>query len=152
MLAASVQKNILIIMRTYFEKPRTNLGWTGLISDPHLDGSCDIHYGLQVARQLLNDINQLGVPTAIEWLDTIIPQYLADLVSWAAIGARTAESQIHRHMASGLSMPVGFKNTTSGNVDSAIDAMKVARASHRFLSVGGEGQAVIAETLGNADE
>lgn len=148
-LAASVQDQALIIMRTYFEKPRTRLGWTGLINDPDLDGTGRIHKGLRVARQLLLDINQLGLPTAVEWLDTMTPQYLADLVSWAAIGARTSESQGHRHLVSGLSMPVGFKNGTSGDIQCATDAVKVAAKPHRFMGINEHGQAIVAETLGN---
>jgi 3-deoxy-7-phosphoheptulonate synthase len=138
-----------IIMRVYFEKPRTIMGWKGLISDPRLDGSFDINHGLTLARSILLDICHLGVPTATEFLDTIIPQYLSDLISWSAIGARTTESQIHRELASGLSMPVGFKNTTDGNIRIAIDAVNAARHAHRFLSIAKNGIASIVQTTGN---
>lgn len=141
---------LCILMRVYFEKPRTTVGWKGLINDPHLDDSFRINEGLQTARHLLLKINELGLPTATEFLDTIIPQYTADLVSWAAIGARTTESQIHREMASGLSMPVGFKNGTQGNIDIAIDAIFAAKSPHHFLGVTGKGDAAIVSTMGNA--
>lgn len=140
---------LCIIMRVYFEKPRTTVGWKGLINDPRLDGSFRINEGLQRARLLLLQINQLGLPTATEFLDTIIPQYLADLISWAAIGARTTESQIHRELASGLSMPVGFKNGTQGNIDVAIDATFAAKHPHHFLGVTSGGNAAIVSTKGN---
>ncbi len=143
------QDELCIIMRVYFEKPRTTVGWKGLINDPDLDGSFRINEGLYKARELLLQINELGIPVATEFLDTIIPQYLADLVSWAAIGARTTESQIHREMASGLSMPVGFKNGTQGNIDIAIDALFAAKHPHHFLGVTGEGGAAIVSTTGN---
>ncbi len=140
-----------VVMRVYFEKPRTTVGWKGLINDPNLDGSFDINAGLSVARRLLADVNELGLPAGTEFLDTTTPQYIADLVAWGAIGARTTESQIHREMASGLSCPVGFKNGTSGDVKIAVDAVMSARHSHHFLAVTKDGQAAIAETAGNED-
>ena len=136
-------------MRVYFEKPRTTVGWKGLINDPHLDNSFDVNEGLRRARQLLLDINGVGLPTATEYLDLISPQYIADLVSWGAIGARTTESQSHRELASGLSCPVGFKNGTGGNVQIAVDAIGAAQHSHHFLSVTKGGQSAIFETAGN---
>jgi len=138
-----------IVMRVYFEKPRTTLGWKGLINDPHLDGSQDIETGLKVARRLLVQIAGLGLPAGTEFLDPIVPQYTADLVSWAAIGARTTESQTHREMASGLSMPVGYKNATDGSLQGAIDAMGAARSSHSFLGIDGDGVTGIVRTTGN---
>ena len=132
-LAVRMSDSLFIIMRVYFEKPRTSLGWKGLINDPNLDGSFDISSGLYRARRLLMQLAEMGVLAGTEFLDPITPQYLADLVSWAAIGARTTESQTHREMASGLSMPVGFKNGTDGNSQIAIDAMKTSRAPHSFL-------------------
>ena len=138
-------------MRVYFEKPRTTVGWKGLINDPDLDDSFQINKGLRLARQLLVDLNRLGLPTGTEYLDLISPQYLADLVSWGAIGARTTESQTHRELASGLSCPVGFKNGTDGDVQMAVDAIGAARQPHHFLSVTKEGQSAIFETLGNED-
>ncbi|MEJ2227603.1 MAG: 3-deoxy-7-phosphoheptulonate synthase [Alphaproteobacteria bacterium] len=140
-----------ILMRVYFEKPRTTVGWKGLINDPELDGSFNINKGLRVARGLLVDINLLGLPTATEFLDMTSPQYIADLVSWAAIGARTTESQIHREMASGLSCPVGFKNGTDGNVCVALDAVGSASQPHHFMAVTKDGHAAIAATKGNDD-
>ncbi|MEX1027368.1 MAG: 3-deoxy-7-phosphoheptulonate synthase [Candidatus Paceibacterota bacterium] len=140
---------LCIVMRVYFEKPRTTVGWKGLINDPQLDGSFDINKGLRLARELLLAINELGVPAAIEFLDPTVPQYLDDLVSWAAIGARTTESQTHRQMASGLSMPVGFKNSTDGNVQIAVDALEAARHPHEFLGMNGEGGCCIVSTRGN---
>ncbi len=140
-----------IIMRVYFEKPRTTVGWKGLINDPDLDGSFRINKGLRLARKLLLDVNELGVPAATEYLDTISPQYVADLISWGAIGARTTESQVHRELASGLSCPVGFKNGTDGNVKIAIDAIKAARQPHHFLSVTKGGISAIVHTAGNED-
>src|SRR5689334_21632085 len=131
---------LCIVMRVYFEKPRTTVGWKGLVYDPHLDGSDDLGTGLRLARQLLLAINALGLPTGTELLDTIMPQYHADLITWAAIGARTSESQIHREMASGLSMPVGFKNSTEGNVQVAINALQSARQPHTFVSIDQEGK------------
>jgi 3-deoxy-7-phosphoheptulonate synthase len=142
---------LCIIMRVYFEKPRTTIGWKGLINDPNLDGSFDINRGLRIARQLLLDINELDVPTGSEFLDATIPQYISDLTSWAAIGARTTESQIHRELASGLSMPVGFKNGTTGNVDIAIDAICAAKNPHHFLGVSKQGIAAIINAIGNPD-
>ncbi|MEI2683048.1 3-deoxy-7-phosphoheptulonate synthase [Erwinia aphidicola] len=138
-----------IVMRAYFEKPRTVVGWKGLISDPDLDGSFRINHGLAVARKLLLDINALGMPTATEFLDMVIGQYIADLISWGAIGARTTESQIHREMASALSCPVGFKNGTDGNTRIAVDAIRAARVSHMFLSPDKRGQMTIYQTSGN---
>ncbi len=140
-----------IVMRVYFEKPRTTVGWKGLINDPYLDGTYRINEGLRIARDLLVRINQLGVPAGSEFLDTISPQYIGDLVSWGAIGARTTESQIHRELASGLSAPIGFKNGTDGNVKIAVDALLAARQSHHFLSVHKSGQVAIVETRGNDD-
>jgi 3-deoxy-7-phosphoheptulonate synthase len=140
-----------IVMRVYFEKPRTTTGWKGLINDPHLDESYDINTGLRLARQLLLDLAQLGIPSATELLDPIIPQYLADLISWSAIGARTTESQTHREMASGLSMPVGFKNSTDGNLLTAVHAVLAASHPHRFLGINADGLASIVATTGNPD-
>lgn len=140
---------LFIIMRMYFEKPRTTIGWKGLISDPHLNGSYDINAGFELARQLLLDINNLGVPAATEFLDTITPQYISDLISWSAIGARTSESQIHRELASGLPMPVGFKNSTDGNIKIAIDAILATLNSHHYLSVNQNGNPAIFSTHGN---
>ncbi|WIY51854.1 3-deoxy-7-phosphoheptulonate synthase [Devosia sp. YIM 151766] len=140
-----------IIMRVYFEKPRTTIGWKGLINDPELDGSFNITQGLHTARALLLDINNLGLPAACEFLDMTTPQYIADLVSWAAIGARTTESQIHRELASGLSCPVGFKNGTDGNVRIALDAVLSASQPHHFMAVTKDGRSAIAATSGNAD-
>ena len=139
-----------IVMRVYFEKPRTTMGWKGLVNDPHLDGSQDIEAGLRIARELLLEIVALGLPTATEFLDPIVPQYIADLVSWAAIGARTTESQTHRELASGLSMPVGFKNATDGSLQVAIDAMGAAMNPHSFLGIDQEGFTCIVRTTGNA--
>ena len=148
-LAEEVSEDIFVVMRVYFEKPRTTVGWKGLINDPHLDNSFDVNEGLRRARQLLLDINGVGLPTATEYLDLISPQYIADLVSWGAIGARTTESQSHRELASGLSCPVGFKNGTGGNVQIAVDAIGAAQHSHHFLSVTKGGQSAIFETAGN---
>ncbi|MGA2802178.1 MAG: 3-deoxy-7-phosphoheptulonate synthase [Verrucomicrobiota bacterium] len=138
-----------IVMRVYFEKPRTTIGWKGLINDPHLDGSQDIETGLKIARRLLLEITGMGLPAATEFLDPIVPQYIADLVTWAAIGARTTESQTHREMASGLSMPVGLKNNTDGSLQSAIDAMGTARHPHSFLGINEDGVTSIVRTTGN---
>jgi 3-deoxy-7-phosphoheptulonate synthase len=138
-----------IIMRVYFEKPRTTIGWKGLINDPRLDGSYEIEEGLRIARQLLLDITALGLPAGTEFLDPIVPQYIADLISWSAIGARTTESQTHRELASGLSMPVGFKNTTDGSLQVAIDALGAARHAHNFLGVDEFGFTSIVRTTGN---
>ncbi|GGE28074.1 3-deoxy-D-arabinoheptulosonate-7-phosphate synthase [Gemmobacter megaterium] len=138
-----------IVMRVYFEKPRTTVGWKGLINDPHLDGSDRIEDGLPMARRLLLEVNRMGLPAATEFLDPILPQYFADLIAWGAIGARTTESQIHRQLASGLSCPVGFKNGTDGGVQVALDAIRSAAASHSFPAVTAQGQAAIATTTGN---
>jgi 3-deoxy-7-phosphoheptulonate synthase len=139
------------VMRVYFEKPRTTVGWKGLINDPGLDGSFDINRGLRLARELLMEINELGLPAGTEFLDMITPQYVADLISWGAIGARTTESQVHRELASGLSCPVGFKNGTDGNVRIALDAIKAASQPHHFLSVTKGGHSAIVSTNGNED-
>ena len=148
-LAAKYKADLQIIMRVYFEKPRTVVGWKGLINDPHIDGSFEINQGLRIGRKLLVDICELGLPTGAEFLDTIIPQFIADAIAWSAIGARTTESQIHRELASGLSMPVGFKNGTSGNVQIAIDAVRSAGQPHWFPSVTKQGVTAIFETTGN---
>jgi 3-deoxy-7-phosphoheptulonate synthase len=148
-IAARYAGHLLVVMRTYFEKPRTSVGWKGLINDPDLDESFHINKGLRLARQLLLDVNDLGLPTASEFLDTQIPQYIADLTSWVAIGARTTESQVHRELASGLSMPVGFKNSTDGNTQTAVDAVLSARSPHLFPSVTKQGVSAIFETTGN---
>lgn len=140
---------LLIIMRTYFEKPRTTLGWKGMLYDPYLDGSYDIEEGFNKSREILLEVGKIGLPCATEFLDPIVPQYLAELISWASIGARTAESQIHRQMASGLSMPTGFKNSTDGNLSAALDAVKAAASPHSFLGISRTGQVIIAETSGN---
>ena len=140
-----------IVMRVYFEKPRTTVGWKGLINDPYLDESFRIHEGLRIARQLLVDINRLGMPAGSEFLDVISPQYIGDLIAWGAIGARTTESQVHRELASGLSAPIGFKNGTDGNLKIAIDAIQAAAKPHHFLSVHKNGQVAIVETNGNPD-
>jgi 3-deoxy-7-phosphoheptulonate synthase len=140
-----------LVMRVYFEKPRTTVGWKGLINDPELDGTFEINRGLRIARQLLLDIDELGLPAGCEFLDMITPQYIADLVAWGAIGARTTESQVHRELASGLSCPVGFKNGTDGNVRIAIDAIKAAQQPHHFLSVTKGGHSAIVSTNGNED-
>jgi 3-deoxy-7-phosphoheptulonate synthase len=150
-LAAEVRDRVLIVMRVYFEKPRTTVGWKGLIMDPHLDGTNDIPAGLRIARTFLRDVLDLGLPTATEMLDPITPQYIADLTCWTAIGARTTESQTHRQMASGLSMPVGFKNTTSGAVQPAINAIKAAIQSQTFLGIDEGGRASVVTTTGNPD-
>jgi len=140
-----------VVMRVYFEKPRTTVGWKGLINDPYLDGSYRIDEGLRIARQLLIDINRLGIPAASEFLDVISPQYIGDLISWGAIGARTTESQVHRELASGLSAPIGFKNGTDGNIRIATDAIQSAGRGHHFLSVHKNGQVAIVRTAGNPD-
>jgi 3-deoxy-7-phosphoheptulonate synthase len=150
-LASEFERDLRIVMRVYFEKPRTTVGWKGLINDPHLDESFAINEGLRIARRLLLEVAELGVPTGCEFLDTIIPQFIADLVSWGAIGARTSESQMHRELASGLSMPVGFKNATDGKVQVAIDGIRSAVNPHHFLSVTKQGVAAIVATAGNAD-
>jgi 3-deoxy-7-phosphoheptulonate synthase len=149
--ASRLQNDLLVVMRVYFEKPRTTVGWKGLINDPHLDGSFAINEGVRLARQLLWEINELGLPAGTEFLDMITPQYIADLISWGAIGARTTESQVHRELASGLSCPVGFKNGTDGNVRIAVDAIKAAQSPHHFLSVTKAGHSAIVSTRGNED-
>ncbi len=148
-LRDELKDDLCIVMRVYFEKPRTTIGWKGFINDPHLDGSFDIEHGLYYARKLLLDINALGLPAATEFLDPFTPQYVSDLVSWAAIGARTIESQTHRQMASGLSMPVGFKNSTDGRLQVAIDALRSAMHSHSFLGIDQEGHSSVITTTGN---
>lgn len=148
-LRERVQDALVVVMRVYFEKPRTTVGWKGLINDPHLDGTYDIPTGIRAARGLLLEIAELGLPAATEMLDPIIPQYIADLVSWTAIGARTTESQTHREMASGLSMPVGFKNGTDGGLTVAINAMLAASREHSFLGVDGAGRVGVVRTAGN---
>ncbi|CEL60412.1 3-deoxy-7-phosphoheptulonate synthase [Rhizoctonia solani AG-1 IB] len=147
----SAKEDLEILMRVYFEKPRTTVGWKGLINDPHMNGTFQINKGLRTARSLLLEISKIGLPTACEFLDTITPQYLADLTTWGAIGARTTESQVHRELTSALSMPVGFKNSTDGGLDIAVDACRAARSGHCFLSVGKEGLSSIVETEGNPD-
>jgi 3-deoxy-7-phosphoheptulonate synthase len=148
-LAREVSDRVMIVMRVYFEKPRTTVGWKGLIMDPHLDGSHDIASGLRMARDVLRQVIDLGLPTATELLDPITPQYIADLVCWSAIGARTAESQTHRQMASGLSMPLGFKNGTDGSIQTAINAIKAASQPHTFLGINLDGSASAVVTRGN---
>ena len=150
-LRQKYDKELLIVMRVYFEKPRTTVGWKGLINDPYLDGTFDINFGLRQARRLLLDLNNLGMPASTEFLDMITPQYYADLISWGAIGARTTESQVHRELASGLSCPVGFKNGTDGNLKIAIDAIGAASHPHHFLSVTKAGHSAIVHTAGNPD-
>jgi len=148
-LRKQVAETLFVVMRVYFEKPRTTVGWKGLINDPYLDDTCDMMAGLRKARGLLMQINEMGLPAATEMLDTITPQYVADLVSWSAIGARTTESQTHREMASGLSMPVGFKNSTDGNLSSAINALMAARAPQSFLGIDQDGKTCVVKTGGN---
>ncbi len=150
-LSERVEEKLILVMRCYFEKPRTTLGWKGLIMDPRLDGSSDIPTGLRMARRFLQHVLELGVPTATELLDPITPQYIADLICWSAIGARTSESQTHRQMASGLSMPVGFKNTTAGRLEPAINAICAARKPQVFLGISGDGIASFVATRGNRD-
>ena len=150
-LRKKYEKELLIVMRVYFEKPRTTVGWKGLINDPHLDGTFDINFGLRQARRLLLALNDMGMPASTEFLDMITPQYYADLIAWGAIGARTTESQVHRELASGLSCPVGFKNGTDGNLKIAIDAIGAASHPHHFLSVTKAGHSAIVHTVGNAD-
>src|SRR5262249_16733628 len=145
-LAERYAGHLILVMRSYFEKPRTSVGWKGLINDPDLDESFHINKGLRLARQLLLDVNDMGLPTASEFPDTQIPQHIADLTSWVAIGARTTESQVHRELASGLSMPVGFKNTTDGNTRTAVDAVLSARSPHWFPSVTKQGVSAIFQT------
>lgn len=146
---AALHADLCLIMRVYFEKPRTTVGWKGLINDPHLDGSFSINNGLRVGRKLLLDLTNMGLPAGSEFLDTISPQFIADLISWGAIGARTTESQVHRELASGLSMPVGFKNGTDGTIQIAIDAIGAAQHPHHFLSVTKQGISAIVATAGN---
>ena len=148
-IADRLSDSLIVVMRTYFEKPRTSVGWKGLINDPDLDESFHINKGLRLARRLLLDVNDLGLPTGSEFLDTQIPQHIADLTSWVAIGARTAESQVHRELASGLSMPVGFKNSTDGSTQIAVDAVLTARSPHWFPSVTKQGVSAIFQTVGN---
>ena len=150
-LAREVNDRVMIVMRVYFEKPRTTVGWKGLVMDPHLDGSHDIAAGLRLARTFLRDVIDLGLPTATELLDPITPQYIADLICWSAIGARTTESQTHRQMASGLSMPLGFKNGTDGSISSATNAIKAAAQAHTFLGINLDGSASAIVTRGNPD-
>ena len=150
-LRSQFQEQLEIVMRVYFEKPRTTVGWKGLINDPHLDNSYDINTGLRTARKLLLDLAEIGLPAATELLDPITPQYIADLICWTAIGARTTESQIHRQMASGLSMPVGYKNGTDGSFKAAINAMLTAKIPHHFLGINQDGLASIVRTTGNPD-
>ena len=148
-LADKVSKNIYIVMRVYFEKPRTTVGWKGLINDPDLNGSYNIPKGIEIAREFLSEVTRIGLPTATEFLDPFTPQYIGDLVSWGAIGARTAESQTHRQMASGLSMPIGFKNGTGGSVQLAIDGMIACNGEHAFLGIDDDGKTSIVITKGN---
>jgi len=150
-LRIELKDHLEIVMRVYFEKPRTTTGWKGLINDPHLDGSYDINSGLRLARTILRDLSGIGIPAATELLDPITPQYIADLVTWTAIGARTTESQTHREMASGLSMPVGYKNGTDGSLTAAINAMISTTSPHRFLGINAQGLASIVTTTGNPD-
>jgi 3-deoxy-7-phosphoheptulonate synthase len=150
-LSGEVNARLFVLMRVYFEKPRTTVGWKGLINDPHMDDTCQMETGLRIARRLLLEINQMGLGAATEMLDPITPQYIADLISWAAIGARTTESQTHREMASGLSMPVGFKNSTDGNLQVAVNAIESARHPHSFLGITQDGLTAIVRTTGNPD-
>jgi 3-deoxy-7-phosphoheptulonate synthase len=153
-LAATAQQlrdRVLVVMRVYFEKPRTTTGWKGLINDPHLDGSADVNAGLRIARKLMLDVLDLGLPIGCEFLDPITPQYISDAVAWGAIGARTTESQTHRQLGSGLSMPIGFKNRTDGNVQVAVDAVRAAAASHAFAGIDDAGSPAILHTTGNPD-
>lgn len=148
-VAERLRDDLLVVMRVYFEKPRTTIGWKGLINDPHLDGSFDINNGLRMARRLLHELANRGLPAGTEFLDVITPQFIADLISWGAIGARTTESQVHRELASGLSMPVGFKNGTDGSIQIAVDAIGAVRHPHHFLSVTKQGISAIVTTKGN---
>ncbi|QUQ68193.1 3-deoxy-7-phosphoheptulonate synthase [Kutzneria sp. CA-103260] len=150
-LTAELSDELCIVMRVYFEKPRTTLGWKGLINDPRLDGSFDVNHGLRIARQLLLDILAVGLPVGCEFLDPITPQYIADTVTWGSIGARTAQSQVHRQLCSGLSMPIGIKNSTEGDVQAAVDAVKAAASSHVFPGITDDGLAAIFSTAGNPD-
>ena len=150
-LSDHVRADLLVVMRVYFEKPRTVTGWKGLINDPGMDGRHDVHRGLRIARRLLLDVVALGLPVGCEWLDPITPQYIADTVTWGAIGARTTESQVHRQLASGLSMPVGFKNGTDGDIQVAVDACRASGAGHTFFGVTPVGAAAVVHTSGNPD-
>jgi 3-deoxy-7-phosphoheptulonate synthase len=150
-VAGELDEDLMIAMRVYFEKPRTTTGWKGLINDPHLDGSCDVNAGLRIARTLLLQVLDLGLAVGCEFLDPITPQYIADTVTWGAIGARTTESQIHRQLGSGLSMPIGFKNRTDGNVQVAVDAVRAAAVSHAFAGIDDAGAPAILHTTGNPD-
>ncbi len=150
-LSKELRDRLLVVMRVYFEKPRTTTGWKGLINDPHLDGSGDVNAGLRIARKLLLEVVDLGLPVGCEFLDPITPQYISDAVAWGAIGARTAESQTHRQLGSGLSMPIGFKNRTDGNVQIAVDAVRAAAASHAFAGIDDTGAPAILHTTGNPD-
>lgn len=150
-VADEVRDRVLVVMRAYFEKPRTNVGWKGFINDPDLDGSFNVNKGLRLARKLLLEINDIGLPTGSEFLELQIPQHIGDLTSWVAIGARTTESQVHRELASGLSTPVGFKNTTEGNITAAIDAVQAAGTRHSFVAVSKEGVSAVFQTTGNED-
>src|SRR5437667_981729 len=150
-VADELGRDLCIVMRVYFEKPRTTVGWKGLINDPHLDGSFQINDGLKIGRSLLLELNNIGIPAGVEYLDVISPQYIADVVSWGAIGARTTESQVHRELASGLSCPVGFKNGTDGSLKIAVDAIRTSQHPHHFLSVTKAGHSAIVSTLGNED-
>jgi 3-deoxy-7-phosphoheptulonate synthase len=150
-VADNLRRDLVIVMRVYFEKPRTTVGWKGLINDPLLDQSFDIQAGLRAARDILLRINHLGLPAATEFLDLISPQYIADLVAWGAIGARTTESPSHRQLASGLSCPIGFKNGTDGNIQIAVDAIKAAAARHHFIGISKTGQVAVLRTVGNED-
>jgi 3-deoxy-7-phosphoheptulonate synthase len=149
--AAEYDEDLCVAMRVYFEKPRTTIGWKGLINDPYLDGSGDVNAGLRMARRLLVQVLGLGLPVGCEFLDPITPQYISDAVCWGAIGARTTESQVHRQLGSGLSMPVGFKNRTDGNVQVAVDAVRAAQVSHAFAGIDDDGRAAILTTTGNSD-
>jgi 3-deoxy-7-phosphoheptulonate synthase len=149
--AAALRDDLCVAMRVYFEKPRTSVGWKGMITDPHLDGSGDVNSGVRKARELLLDVLALGLPVGVEWLDPITPQYISDTVAWGAIGARTTESQTHRQLGSGLSMPVGFKNRTDGNIQVAVDAVRAAAVPHAFAGVDLEGHPAIMHTRGNPD-
>ncbi len=150
-LSSNVADAVLVVMRTYLEKPRTTLGWKGLMHDPALDGSCDVDRGIKVSREFLIRVNEIGIPCAYECLDVVTPAYIADLVSWVAIGARTVQSQVHRQLASGLCMPVGFKNATTGDVSVAADALVASSSAHRFLDVSQDGTVVVVTTTGNKD-
>jgi len=149
-LARELERQLVVVMRVYFEKPRTMLGWKGLIYDPALNDQCDLETGLRLARRILLEINELGIPAATEILEPVVPQYITDLVAWAAIGARTTESQTHRQMASGLSMPVGFKNTTDGSLKVAVEAIRTARSPHTFIGIAGDGRVAAFRTRGNS--